>query len=559
MSSINDDYFDLGSYSRPISTSSKEAQRWFDRGLVWAYSFNHNEAVKCFETAVSYDPACAMAHWGVAFASGPNYNKAWQLFDHADLVASVHKTYDASRRAMELIGNASPFERSLIEATQHRYEREHNVDWDQYNARNTAYADTMRPFYESFPDDLDACTLYADAMMNMTPWQLWDLDTGQPGEGTRTWESKAVLEHGLSLPGARYHPGILHMYIHCIEMSPWPERGLNAADDLRSLVPDGGHLQHMPSHLDVLVGDYRRAMASNYSATIADEKFVARHGAMNFYSFYRMHNYHSLIYSAMFSGKKSTALETLDRMEATLPIDVLRVDSPPLADWLETYFAVRPHVMVQFGMWDELLTLPLPPSKDQDLLCVTTATIHYAKGIAASALGNIPQAEDHRRLFQAACRRVPASRKTFPNSCIDILAVGEAMLNGELSYRKGQYEAAFAQLREAIARSDALIYSEPWGWMQPVRHAYAALLLEQGRVEEAAESYCDDLGLGGTLPRAHQHPNNVWALTGYYECLVKLGREKEARLLETSLNIARAVADVDVEYSCFCSGRGVVR
>lgn len=456
---------------------------------------------------------------------------------------------------MELVDNVSPFERSLIEATQCRYKREHDVDWDQYKARNAAYADAMKPFYESFPDDLDACTLYADAMMNMTPWQLWDLDTGKPGEGTRTWESKAVLEHGLSLPDARYHPGILHMYIHCIEMSPWPELGLNAADDLRGLVPDGGHLQHMPSHLDVLVGDYRRAIASNYSATIADEKFVARHGSMNFYSFYRMHNYHSLIYSAMFAGKKTAAFETLARMEATLPTDVLRIESPPLADWLETFFAVRPHVMVQFGMWDELLALPLPIPKEQDLLCVTTATIHYAKGIAASALGNIPQAEAHRCLFQDACKRVPASRKMFPNSCIDVLAVGDAMLDGEISYRKGDYDAAFSHLREAITRADRLIYSEPWGWMQPVRHAYAALLLEQGRVEEAAESYCDDLGLNGVLARAHQHPGNIWALTGYHECLVKLGRMTEARLLENSLNVAKAVADVDVEYSCFCRGR----
>lgn len=556
MSSI-DGYFDLGSYGRPISTSSKETQRWFDRGLVWAYSFNHNEAAKCFQTAVSYDPTCAMAHWGVAFASGPNYNKAWQLFDHEDLIASVHKTYDASRRAMGLIDNASPFERSLIEAAQHRYEREPDVDWDRYKARNTAYADAMKPFSDNFPDDLDACTLYADAMMNMTPWQLWDLDTGKPGEGTRTLQIKAVLEHGLTLPDARYHPGILHMYIHCIEMSPWPELGLNAADHLRGLVPDGGHLQHMPSHLDVLVGDYRRAMASNYDATIADEKFVAKHGSMNFYSFYRMHNYHSLIYSAMFSAKKATAFETLDRMEATLPIEVLRVQSPPLADWLETFFAVRPHVLVRFGMWDEILALPLPKEQDQDLLCVTTATIHYAKGIAASALGNLTQAQDHRRLFQAACRRVPASRKMFPNSCIDILAVGEAMLDAELSYRSGETERAFELLREAIVRDDALTYSEPWGWMQPVRHAYAALLLEQGRVEEAAECYCDDLGLNGTLARAHQHPGNVWALAGYHECLVELGRGDEAKMIETPLSVARAVADVEVEYSCFCRGDAV--
>ncbi|GFG18029.1 hypothetical protein IFM5058_08793 [Aspergillus udagawae] len=549
---FHDGYFDLGSFSRPVTTKHKETQRWFDRGLTWAYSFNHKEAAKCFETAISYDPECAIAYWGLAFASGPNYNKTWELFDKQDLIASVHKTYDASRRAMELINNASPFECALIEATQPRYEREHDVDWDRYRARNTAYADAMKDFYEKYPDDLDACTLYADAMMNLTPWKLWDLHTGEPGKGTRTLEIQAVLEHGLNLKGARNHPGILHMYIHCIEMSPFPEKGLNAADHLRNLVPDGGHMHHMPSHLDVLVGDYRRAMAANYNATIADEKFVAKNGAMNFYTFYRMHNYHSLIYSTMHAGKKVTAFETLDRMEGTLPIEYLRVESPPMADWLEAFFAVRAHVMIRFGMWGDILSMPLP--EDQELFCVTTATLHYAKGIAAAATGNIPVAEEHRRLFQTAYKRVPPSRKDYPNRCVDILGVAEAMLDSELNYRKGNYELAFEQLREAIHRDDNLVYSEPWGWMQPVRHAYAALLLEQDRVEEAAEIYCDDLGLNGTLARAHQHPNNVWALKGYHECLQRLGRDKEAKLLELSLKTALAVADIKVEYSCFCRG-----
>ena len=548
--SQTDNYYDLGTFGRPISTCNADAQVWFNRGLTWAYSFNHKEAAHCFEKAIACDKTCAIAYWGLAYSLGPNYNKPWELFDEKDLIDSVKRTYEAAKSAEALVANASPLERALIEAIQSRYEREHNISMERYAARNRAYADSMKKVYDQFPDDLDVCTLYADAMMNLTPWKLWDLKTGEPSEGARTLEIKSVLERGLRLEGSSKHPGLLHMYIHLIEMSPTPELGLNAADNLRGLVPDGGHVQHMPSHLDVLIGDYRRSIASNYDATIADEKFLEQNGANNFYTFYRLHNYHSLIYAAMFAGKKNIAMETVNRMEATLPEDCLRVESPPMADWLESFMAVRPHVMVRFGMWDEIVQLPLPI--DQKLYCVTTATIHYAKGVAYSATGRIQEAEQQRQLFLNALKSVPTTRYDFPNKCVDILAVGEAMLDGELNYRKGNFDLAFSQLRKAIERSDALVYSEPWGWMQPVRHAYAALLLEQNRVKEAAEVYCDDLGLNGSLPRAHQHLNNVWALKGYHECLTRLGRDLEAKLLEPQLKLALAVADIPVEFSCFC-------
>jgi hypothetical protein len=295
--------------------------------------------------------------------------------------------------------------------------------------------------------------------MTLTPWKLWELHTGKPGKGTRTLEIKAVLEHGLSLDGARTHPGILHMYIHCIEMSPFPEKGLNAADHLRSLVPDGGHMHHMPSHLDVLVGDYRRAMATNYNDRRQEIRCQERR-----------HEFLHLLPHAQLPllnlqcharRKKITAFETLDRMEATLPVEYLWVKSPPMADWLEAFFTVRAHVMIGFGMWDDIFSLPLP--EDQELFCVATAAVHYAKGIAAAATGNIPVAEEQRRLFQTAYKPVPQSRKVYANRCVDILGVAEAMLDGELNYRKGDYDLAFEQLREAIRRDDNLIYSEPWG------------------------------------------------------------------------------------------------
>jgi tetratricopeptide (TPR) repeat protein len=292
---------------------------------------------------------------------------------------------------------------------------------------------------------------------------------------------------------------------------------------------------HMPSHLDILVGDYRRAIDSNADACLADEKYVAEHGGDNFYSFYRMHNYHSLIYAAMFAGQSRVALDTVDRMEASLPVSLLRIESPPMADWLENFASVRVHVLVRFGRWKDLIALEMPA--DKDLHCVTTAMMHYGRGVAYAATGDTQNAQKERDALGEAVERVPSSRicGDFPNKSNVVLQVGLAMLDGELEYRKGNYDVAFKHLETAIERDDELVYAEPWPWMQPTRHAYAALLMEQGRVEDAAVAYKADLGFDDTLPRARQHPNNVWALHGYHECLLKLGKVDEAGIVGQQL------------------------
>ncbi|TGO89806.1 hypothetical protein BPOR_0093g00170 [Botrytis porri] len=542
------EYYNLGSFKQEISTKSKDAQVWFNRGLTWVYAFNHAEAAACFEQAIAHDHSCAMAYWGLAFALGPNYNKPWEIFDENDLKITVERTYKASRQAKENAASATPLEQALIDAIQSRFQPDYLVK--DYSAQNRAYADAMESVYKQHPDSVDVATLYADAMMNLTPWNLWDLHTGNPGPGARTLKIKSVLERALEQDGALKHPGLLHMYIHYIEMSPNPELGLNAADHLRDLIPDAGHLHHMPSHLDVLIGDYRRAIASNYNSTIADDKFLSRSGGNNFYTFYRLHDFHSLIYAAMFAGQSKIALQTVARMEASCPEELLRVSSPPMADWLESFMSVRSHVMVRFGLWQDIIKMEFPI--DRQLYCVTTAMLHYAKGVAYAATSNVQEAEKERTLFKSAVERVPASRQAFPNKCVDILAVGTAMLDGEIEYRRGNYKQAFESLRKSVELSDGLIYSEPWAWMQPPRHAYAALMLEQGHIEEAAQVYSADLGLDGLLPRAHQHPNNVWALQGYHECLTRLGRKTEARLIEPQVKLALAIADVPVKSSCFC-------
>jgi tetratricopeptide (TPR) repeat protein len=541
-------YFDLGRYGRQITTSSVGAQVWFTRGLVWAYSFNHEEAAWCFEQAIEADPDCALAHWGLAYALGPNYNKPWEAFDSADLSSAVSRAFAASQAAASLASGASPVERALVHALTFRYlsaePAEDGAAW------NVGYADAMRSVYRSFPGDLDVAALFADALMNLTPWALWDTATGEPADRSGTVEAKAVLERALSRPDGRDHPGILHFYIHLMEMSARPEDALQAAELLRDLVPDAGHLRHMPTHLDVLCGDYRRVVSGNDAAIAADEKFVARRGAMNFYTLYRAHNYHFKIYGAMFLGQARTALEAADQLAAAIPAELLRVEVPPMADWLEGFVPMKMHALIRFGRWQDIIAAPLPG--DPELYCVTTAMTHYAKGIAYAAAGRLGDAHEQRGLFAKAVGRVPQSRTVFNNTCQDILQVAEAMLDGEVEYRTGNYEAAFGRLRRAVELDDGLPYDEPWGWMQPARHALGALLLEQGRVDEAEAVYRADLGIDDTLARACQHPGNVWSLHGYHECLTRLGKPEQASIIGQQLKIAAAHADMPVSSSCYC-------
>src|SRR5262249_51082564 len=342
-------YYDLGLHSRPVTTKSADAQTWFDRGLLWCYGYNHEEAVRCFRKAAEHDPACAIAHWGIAYAAGPNYNKQWKAFDVVDLEQSLSLAHSAAGRALALREKASPVERSLVEALVHRYPANDSAEvtpiW------NDNYANAMRQVYRRHPDDRDVATLFAEAIMNRTPWQLWDIKAGKPAQGADTGEAIIVLEKAMAQAGGMSHPGLLHMYVHLMEMSPWPERALRAADVLRELVPDAGHLRHMATHIDVLCGDYANVVRSNGEAILADRKFLAREGAVNFYTLYRCHNLHFRIYGAMFLGQCAPALDAAEAMIAALPATLLRVESPPMADWLGGFGPMKLHVLIRFRKW----------------------------------------------------------------------------------------------------------------------------------------------------------------------------------------------------------------
>ncbi|HUE46054.1 MAG TPA: hypothetical protein VMO81_07385 [Aestuariivirgaceae bacterium] len=535
-------YYNLGTHSRPVSTSSVGAQTWFDRGLVWLYGYNHVAAIDCFERAIEADPACAMAHWGVAQSVGPNYNKPWETFEPAEKEKSLAKGRAAIAAAMSANG-ASAAERALIEAVGHRYPETTVEDIAPWN---DAFAEAMRGVYRAFPGDLDIAALFAEAMMNRTPWKLWDLPTGQPADGADTIEAMEVLERALGQDGAWEHPGLLHFYIHLMEMSPHPERALRHGDRLSTLVPDAGHLLHMGTHIDVLCGDYHSVMDRNMRAIEADRRWLEREGPDNFYSVYRCHNYHFRIYGAMFLGQPTAALETADELASKLPEHVLR----PMADWFEAFVPMKQHVFIRFGMWTEILAQPLPA--DAGLYAMTTALMRYARTVALANLGDLAAAEAERDAFLAAQAAVPESRMLFNNTCEDILKIAEQMMLGEMEYHKGNVEAAFEHLRRAVHFDDTLPYDEPWGWMQPARHALGALLLEQGRLDEAEAVYRADLGLDATLARACQHPQNVWSLHGLHECLTRRGEEVEAHHVKLQLDRAAARAEVPIRASCYC-------
>ena len=550
------DRFDLGSHSWLITSNSPYAQKWFDLGLNWLFGFNHEEAEKCFQECLSVDPDCAMAHWGVAYTLGPFYNYTWRDFGPDELVTRTRRCHQSVQRALGCAGEATAVERDLIEALSSRFPQPHPLTPSEFGLSDDNYSDAMRTVWERHSDNHDVMALFVEALITRTPWQLWDVTTGLPTDGADTLEALAVCDRSIALAkqqGVSSHPAILHLHIHVLEMSNFPDRALASANELGTLSPDAGHLNHMPGHTYVLCGEYEKARLASLRAIEADTKYVAYAGAFNFYTTSRCHDLHLMMYTCMLQGRFADALNAADQMCETLSPEVLGVDGLPyLAATMEAYYSMRMHVLVRFGRWQDIDDAPMPP--DPSLYCVSVAMHHYAKGVANAALRNFASALEHQQAFREATARVPTSRRFFNNSAASVLSIGSKMLDGELAYHQGDATQAFEHLREAVRRDDELAYSEPWAWMHPPRHALAALLLEQGQDVEAEALYRADLGLDQSLQRCSQHPVNVWSLHGLVECLTRRNDSIERPALERQLAKALTYTDVSIGSSCMCRG-----
>ncbi len=516
-----DDYYDLGGLHYKVSTDSAEAQTWFDRGLAMCYGFNHEEAVRCFEKAVAADPGMPMAQWGIAYALGPNINN--MLIEQAQMTKAEQTLQLAS---ME-VGEATELERKLIAALALRHATPLPENRDTLNE---AYATAIRGVYREHLDDPLVTTLFAESLMNLQPWRHWSPE-GEPGPHTP--EIRSVLEAGLQ----RWpeYPALCHLYIHAMEASPTPEAALPYADNLRDALPGQGHLLHMPTHIDIWLGDYEKVILENQKAIVADNEFLRREGPLNFYSLYRIHNYHFLVYGAMFDGQSELALRAARDIKRQVPEEMLRQQ----VDFLDAFMPTDLHVLVRFGRWEDILEQPEPA----DYLPMSRSIWHYARTLAYASTNRVDQAEAEQDAFEEAVERVPETSFLFQNPSINILGVAEAMIAGEIAYRRGEYDDAFQHLREAVRRDDALNYDEPWGWMQPARHALGALLLEQKHYTEAEQVYREDLDL---------HPNNPWALHGLAECLDKQGKSEESAKCRQQFTTAAKRTDVEITRSCYC-------
>ncbi len=508
----------MGSHSRKVTTKDPLAQRYFDQGLALSFGFNHDEAVRSFEEAARIDPGCAMAYWGQAYALAPNINLPMDA-------AAGKRAFEAIQKAQQHAGGATQVEQDLIGALARRFANPPPKDREHLDQ---AYADAMAALWQKYPEDGDIGVLYADALMNLHPWDYWT-KVRQPKRGD-TPTIVATLERVLELDAN--HPGANHFYIHVIEPSAEPAKAEAAADRLGKLVPGIGHMVHMPAHIYVQVGRFKDSVECNKRASQLDRDYFAKVGTQGIYHTYHAHNNHFIVWSAMFRGRYEEALEACRALMRDLPESFL--SDPGVAEWL----VMDVHVHLRFGQWIKALEVPCP-REDQPY---AVAMWHYGRGVAYANLRRIGEARAEAVAFEKAAAQVPADQMVFIVPAQEVLQVARELLLGETAFKAGEYDAAFEHLRAAVAAEDNLKYSEPNPWMMPTRHALGALLLSSGKVAEAEACYRQDL---------KRYPDNGWSLHGLAECLERRN-SPEAAAVRKQFEKAWADATVQIKGSCFC-------
>lgn len=504
-------YDNLGSLHHPITTTSELAQQYFNQGLRLVYAFNHEEAVRSFEAAARQDPQAAMPYWGIALALGPNINSAMEQKDEQRAIAMVQK-------ARRLATNAIPREQAYIEALAARYVGRKGV---KRKGLDEAYAKAMRSVAQQFSEDADAATLFAEALMNLRPWDLWKPD-GRPQPGTD--EILTTLESVLQQNPD--HPGACHYYLHAVEASPQPERALSCAERLPGLMPGAGHLVHMPAHIYMKLGKYHEAVERNQEAAHVDQLYLAgRNQGSEYAEGYYTHNLHFLWASLMMEGRNEEALKAARDVSATIALEEVRKDRGK-----ELYLSAPIFSMIRFSRWEELLREPAPPKG----LRLLDGMWRLGRGLALIATGRLPGAEGEHVVLAGLTKQIRRDRTAEEKTERALLKIAERVLAGELAARRQLYDDAIRILGEAIKMEEALQYSEPPLWPLPVRHYLGAVLLLADRPSEAEAVYRADL---------LHHPDNGWALTGLIQSLRAQQKDDQAAEAEERFKKAWTHAD----------------
>lgn len=517
----------LGSYSRPVTTGSGKARRYFNQGLGFYHGFNHGAAIRAFKEAARLDPKCAMTHWGIALANGPHIN-----FPMVPPPAA-EAAWKELQLAQQNADKASPVEKALIEALSHRYA---NPQPEDRKPLDEAYAAAMREVWKQFPDDQDVGALFAEAMMDLRPWNQWTLE-GEPNPGTE--EIVATLDAVLKLNPN--HPFANHLYIHAVEASRNPERADAAADRLRNLQPGLAHNVHMPSHIDIRRGRWQQAIETNEKAIGADKRYRNIVGPpTGLLPVYAAHNRHMLAFGALMTGQRQLAMKHVRAMVAEIPAKFVR-EAPAIADG---FFAVPLEVLVRFGRWDEILAEPNKYPKDMPFV---RAFHHAARATAYAAKGDTVNARKEQTLFVEGAKLVPPATQLGNNSAAAVISLTTHMLEGEILVAEKKLDAGIAELQTAMKEQDALKYDEPPAWMIPIRHSLGAVLMKMRRFAEAEQVYRDDLT---------RLPDNGWSLFGLTESLRAQNKnEDEVTALNAKFQKTWAKSDTKITTSCLCQAR----
>ncbi len=507
----------LGTLHHTITTTSERAQQYFDQGLRLVYAFNHEEAIAAFTEAARLDPEAPMPYWGLALSLGPNINAAMDAKDES-------RAADAIQKATARLAKATPRERAYVDALATRYSAKKS---SSRKGRDEAYAKAMRRLVSESPDDVDAAVLFAESMMVLRPWDYWRAD-GHPQPGTE--EIVATLEAALRRDPN--HPGACHYYIHAVEASPDPQRGLACAQRLPSLMPGAGHLVHMPAHIFMRVGRYRDASERNAEAATVDREYLLHHPLEgNYATGYYAHNLHFLNASLVMEGRSAEASQVARDLLGKISVD--EIVKEPSLEW---YAPTLLLTMARFGQWGELIRQPPPPKE----LRFTTGVWHYVRGLAFAATTRFGSAEGELANLRKSLKAFTRVKSTEGKLSRTLLKVAERVLVGEMAARRGEYDAGIQALREALQLEVSLPYSEPPFWFQPVRHNLGAVLLLAGRPGDAESVYREDLRVNA---------ENGWALHGLVQSLQ--AQRKDASHEEGRLRAAWAHADVALTGSRF--------